>query len=91
MKDPLSIEKAFLLAHLSRLAGEHPGKYLLIKGEAVHGAFETFEQGVLAGVGKFPASPFLVRSVLRPEDPKPVNIPALSLGIPLVARSEPQA
>ena len=62
MADPLAIEKAFLLDNLDELSADHPGKYLLIKGKAVHGAFETFEQGVVAGTTKFGAGPFLVRS-----------------------------
>lgn len=84
-EDPLRREKRFLLANIESLAVAHPGKYLLIQGDAVHGAFETFEAGVTAGLGMFPATAFLVRSVLQPEDPEPINIPVLSLGIPISA------
>lgn len=86
MADPLAREKAYLKENLRELSKKYPGKYLVIKGEAVHGNFETFEQGARAGSRMFGAGPFLVRSVLHPEDPDPPSIPALALGIPLVGR-----
>lgn len=83
--DPLAVEKRYLKAHQAELAEAHPGRFLLIKGEAVRGAFETYDQGVTAGAELFGAGPFLVRSVLHPDDPNPPGIPTLSLGVPLVA------
>ena len=85
MTDPLAKEKNFLQENLAILAERHPGKYLLIKGEKVYGAFETYEQGVSAGVQQFGAGPFLVRSVLEPSDTEAPSIPALSVGVPFVA------
>ena len=85
MKDILSKEKTYLKENHEDLLKEYPGKYLLIKGESVHGAYETLEQGVIEGAKLFGAGPFLVRSVLRPEDPEIPSIPALSIGVPLVA------
>ncbi len=87
MTDPLATEKAFLKQNQAMLAERHPGRYLLIEGERVHGAFETYEQGVSAGVRQFGAGPFLVRSVLEPDDPEAPNIPALSVGVPFVAHT----
>ncbi len=84
-EDPLAVEKQYLKAHLDELASKYPGKYLLIKGEAVHGGFETYDEGVDVGVAKFGRGPFLVRSVLHPDDADAVIIPALSVGVPLVA------
>ena len=66
MTDPLAKEKTYLKENQAELAIQHPGKYLLIKDDEVHGAFETYEQGVSGGAGLFGAGPFLVRSVLRP-------------------------
>lgn len=83
--DPLAVEKTYLKAHQAELAAAHPGRFLLIKGEAVRGAFETYDQGVTAGAELFGAGPFLVRSVLHPDDAEPPGIPALSSGVPLVA------
>ncbi len=87
MADPLAKEKQFLLQNQAALAERHPGKYLLIRGEQVHGAFETFEQGVSAGVQQFGAGPFLVRSVLEPKDSEAPSIPALSVGVPFIAHT----
>ena len=83
MADPLAKEKAFLKEHQAELGVEHPGKYLLIKNESVQGAFETYEEGVNAGVLLFGAGPFLVRSILQPDDLEAPSIPALSIGVPL--------
>jgi hypothetical protein len=87
MTDPLAKEKTYLKENQAELAIQHPGKYLLIKEDKVHGAFETYEQGVSGGAGLFGAGPFLVRSVLRPDDSEAPSIPALSVGVPLVAHS----
>lgn len=86
--DPLSREKAFLREHLDELARNHPGKYLLIHGEELHGAFETYEKGVEAGTRMFGAGPFLVRSVLEPDDAEAPSVPTLSIGVPLVANTQ---
>ncbi|MDE0611997.1 MAG: hypothetical protein OXH88_04800 [Gammaproteobacteria bacterium] len=51
------------------------------------GGFETHEKGVSEGAKLFGAGPFLVRSVLKPDDMKSPNIPALSAGVPFVART----
>ena len=64
---------------------EYPGKYLLIKGAQVFGAFETYEEGVKEGACAFGVGPFLVRSVLHPEDAEAPSIPALSTGAPFSA------
>ena len=85
MTDPLEREKAYLRSNQTELAKNYPGKYLLLKGDAVRGAFETYEQGVAEGAKLLGAGPFLVRSVLRPDDAEAPRIPALSVGIPFVA------
>ncbi len=82
----LATEKEFLRVHQKELAEQHPGQFLLIKGEKVHGAFQTFEQGVSEATRLFGAGPCLVRSVEQPEDPPLLDVPALSLGIPLSTR-----
>ena len=87
MMDPLATEKTYLREHLDELASAHPGKFLLIKGDQVHGAFETYKQGVIEGARQFGAGPFLVRSVLQPNDPEPLNIPTLTTGISIISCS----
>ena len=49
MGDPLGSEKKYLKANRDQLMEEYPGKYLLIKGAQVFGAFETYEEGVKEG------------------------------------------
>ena len=88
MSDPLAKEKAFLRENHEALSSAYPGKYLLIMGEEVHGAFETYDEGVVAGAKLFGAGPFLVRSVLRPEDADVPSIPALSVGVPFIAYTQ---
>ena len=85
MSDPLGEEKRYLREHLEEFSRQNPGKYLLIKGSQLYGAFETYEAGVIAGAKQFGQGPFLVRSVLQPDDAASPSIPALSIGVPLVA------
>ncbi len=88
MGDPLASEKEFLRANLDELAVAHPGKYLVIQGEKVYAACETYDQGVSEGLRLLAGKrPFLVRSVLHPEDAEAPRIPALALGIPFRADS----
>ena len=84
MTELLAKERAFLKGNVEGLAAKYPGRYLLIKGERVYGAYETHDQGVDAGIRCFGRGPFLVRSVADP-DPEPLTIPALALGLPLTA------
>lgn len=86
MSELLSTERAFLKNNLDALAADYPGRYLLIKGESVVGAFETHDSGVDAGIKLFGRGPFLVRSVADP-DPEPLTIPAMVVGVPFVADS----
>ena len=56
--DPLATEKTYMRKHLDELASAHPGKFLLIKGDQVHGAFETYKQGVIEVAKQFGAVHF---------------------------------
>lgn len=85
MVDPLATEKAYLKAHLEELTHAYPEKYLLLKGERAFGSFETYGEGVEAGVRLFGRGPFLVRSITAPDDGEAPSIPALAVGVPLVA------
>lgn len=87
LADPLIREKKFLKENQKELSDRFPGKYLLIKGEEVMGGFETYEQGVSEGAKLFGTGPFLVRSVLQPDDVESPSIPALSVGVPFVAHT----
>lgn len=87
LADPLIREKKFLKENQKELSDRFPGKYLLIRGEEVVGGFETYEQGVSEGAKLLGAGPFLVRSVLKPDDVGSPSIPALSVGVPFVVRT----
>ena len=75
-------ERTYLKEHQAELIEKYYDRqYLVIRGEKVYGAYETYKEAVHDGVRKCGRGPFLVRSVYHPEDPEPVHIPALSLGI----------
>ena len=80
MSDILQTEKEYLRANQAELAERYPGKYLLLEKEVVHGAYESYDDAVEAAIS-LGIGPFLVRSVHRPEDDKPIVIPVLSLGL----------
>lgn len=82
MSELLAVERAYFMGNLESLAKQHPGRYLLIKGEKVYGAYETHALGVDAGIEVFGRGPFLVASLADP-DPEPLTIPALMTGVPL--------
>lgn len=84
MADQLAVEREYLKENQEELRQEYPGKYLLIKGTEVHGAYETRDQAIAAGVRQYPepGASFLVRSVEDVADPVFHN-PALSIGVPL--------
>ena len=83
-KDILATEKAFLKENHAKLAKRYPGKFLLIKNRTVHGGYDSHEEGVVAGVEKFPVEGvFLVRSVDEPDDPQFQLPAAYTQGIPL--------
>ncbi|MCY4657014.1 MAG: hypothetical protein OXC80_09385 [Gammaproteobacteria bacterium] len=81
-EDPLDNEKRYLRKNIEELQKKYPGKYLVIQGLKIFGAFETYDQGVEYGISHIKGTPFLVRNVLEPDD-KVADIPALALEIPL--------
>lgn len=86
MEDVLAREKAHLRDNQAEFAEKYPGKYLVIQGETLHGAYETYDQGVNEGVALLGVGPFLVRSVHRSED-EVLDVPALWAGVPLVGNT----
>ncbi len=77
----LATEKSFLIEHQEELAKTYPGKYLVIRGEEVVAACDSYEQGVLAGKELCGEGPFLVRSVHRADEEETLTIPVLALGL----------
>jgi len=64
----LETELRFFDEHREELLQQHAGKYALIKGETLHGAFDTQENAYEHGVDLFGPDEFLIKQVL-PEDP----------------------
>ena len=82
-KAVLHVERKYLKDNVAKLRKQYPGKFLLIQGPEVHGAFDSYDEGVVAGLQEFPTGDgFLVRSVDEPDDPVFV-IPVLALGMPV--------
>ena len=84
--DVLSQEKKSLRQNLEKLRSEFPGKYLLIQGKKVLGAFETYDAGVNFGINHATDGPFLVRNVMNPRD-QLADVPKLALGVPFSCQS----
>ena len=80
----LRTERNYIKANREALAARYPGKYLVIKGEEVLGAYDSHGEGVDAGINMLDGGPFLVRSVDEPDDPK-VFVPTVFRVDPVVA------
>lgn len=81
----LEVEREFYAAHEAEWASAHPGRFVVVKGERLLGAFDSMEQALAAGAASFGSDSFLVRKL--GEKQEEVNIPALSLGL---LRANPQ-
>ncbi len=75
----LEQEVAYFEANRTRWLTEHAGKFVLIKGSELVGAFDTPENAYTAGLEHFGNTEFLIKQVL-PSDPV-IHVPALSLGL----------
>jgi len=75
----LESELNYLKAHKDELAKLYPGRFLVIKGEEVTGAYETREAAFTGAVERHGLTDVLVR---RAEDADElVSIPALTYGL----------
>ena len=64
----LDDELRFFRSHLIDMLGsngEYEGKYSVIKGSDVQGPFETYEEALEAGYGRYGLVPFLVKKLER--------------------------
>jgi hypothetical protein len=59
----LDRELAFFHQHEDELIRDHPGKFVLIRGDRVIGAYWTAVQAYAAGVRRFGDEAFLVKQV----------------------------
>ena len=75
----LEQERQFYSENLDKWLTQHAGKFVLVKGEELLGAYETYEDALAEGARRFGLQSFLVRRVGDVE--QEVNIPALTLGL----------
>ena len=59
----LERELATFEKKLYQFLSEHEGKFALVKGDAVLGAFDTFEKAYEVGLAAFGTDPFLVKEI----------------------------
>lgn len=85
----LATELAFFEKHREEFALKYAGRYLLVYGDALVGHFDTLEAAIDEGVRRFGAGPFLARGA--GQDAPILSVPALTLGVPLVAGPQLQA
>ena len=64
----LNREQAVYEANLSRWLSDHEGEYVLIKGDQVHGFYESRDEALTAGYGRFGIGPLFVKQV-SPSEP----------------------
>jgi hypothetical protein len=75
----LQQELDFFNTYREKWVQEHKGKFALIKGTELIGAFDTAENAYVAGVERFGNVPFLIKQVLEKEPEG--HIPALTSGL----------
>ena len=75
----LDQERRFYAIHASDWEKAHPGKFVVVKGEALVGFFDGLDEALAAGAAKFGLTSFLVRQLGA--NVEAVQIPALTLGL----------
>ena len=65
--------------HKEQWRKDYPGKFIVVKGDALLGAFHTHDEALSEGMRKYGLQGFLVRNV--EEDTKEVSVPAYTLGL----------
>lgn len=81
---PLTEEREFLKENWDRLMQQHAGRFVLIKGRELLGAFQTEDEALAAGTKAFGiGTPYLVCELLHEAEGErtDVMVPALVLGV----------
>jgi hypothetical protein len=60
-------EQAVYESNVSRWLADHEGEYVLIKGEAVDGFYESRDEALTAGYSRFGIGPLFVKQILPTE------------------------
>jgi hypothetical protein len=77
--EALEQELKFFADNKAKWVENHPGKFVLVKGQELMGVFDQAEAALAEGARQFGAESFLVRQVNASEEP--IYIPALALGL----------
>ncbi len=75
----LKVEREFYETNRAEYLRLYQGKFVLIRGQHMHGSFDTFEAAYTAGLDLFGNVPMFIRRV-EASDP-PINLPSLFLGL----------
>ena len=75
----LEVELAYFNRRKAEFLTQHEGKYVLIKGEELVGAFNSEEEAYVAGLDRFGNQAFLIKRAAA-EEPA-VNYLALRFGL----------
>jgi hypothetical protein len=75
----LDEERAYYDEHLAEWLHQFAGRFVLIKGSALIGTYDTQADALAEGARRFGLAPFLVRRVEQTSSE--VQIPALTLGL----------
>lgn len=65
----LDVESKYFQDKFPELVGNNLGKFILIKGQEIHGSFVSQIDALKAGYEKFKDQPFLVKQVLPTQQP----------------------
>jgi hypothetical protein len=79
MSAALEKERKFFNDHQSEWQDAYPGKFVLVKGEALIGVFDSDTTAVSEGIQRFGLESFLVRNVSEKEEA--IRIPAIMFGL----------
>lgn len=83
----LEVERKFLKTHRDELLKQYGGKFLVIKGEEITGAYDTMNEALEGTASRHGLDNVLIR---RPADAdEEVSVPALTLGILIADFSHP--
>ena len=73
----LDRERACFTAHADEWEKQNPGRFVVVKGDALVGTYSTLDEALSVGAQRFGLESFLVRQLGA--KPEPISIPTLGL------------
>jgi hypothetical protein len=71
---PLALELETLERHRGELERTHPGKFVVIKGDAIVGTWDTLDAAAGNAVARFGRGPYLIRQIGAPPPSLPASV-----------------